>query len=129
VKLGDGHYAHCFADGIRMATGCTFGKENLRKTGYGKFGVTLVDRISRRAVRIVLNAEVQTRMKETIFFEEFRKKGVPASQVPDAVVEPLIRMVMGASSGSERFVYRAGRNSWREHEDTFGGGAAGGHPA
>lgn len=112
VELGDGHYAHCFADGIQMVTGCTFGKENLRKTGYGKFAVTLADLHSAHAVRAVLKAEVQTRMKENPFFQEFRKKGVPPSQVPDALVGPLIRMVMGMSeelllSIGERFPWHA----------------------
>lgn len=97
VELGDGHFAHCFADGIQVATGCTFGKENLRKTRLGKFAVTLVDRTSKRAVRVVLKADVQARMKETIFFEEFWRKGVPASQVPAIVMDPLVRMVMDTS--------------------------------
>lgn len=82
AELGDGHYAHCFADGIQMATGCTFGKENLRKTGHGKFGVTLVDRSSGHAVRVVLKAEVQARMQETPFFQEFRKEGGAAVASP-----------------------------------------------
>jgi len=94
VELGDDHCSHCFADGIQTVTGCTFGKGNLRKTGYGKFGVTLVDRKSGQAVRVVPRAEAQARMKETPFFLEFRGKGVPASQVPDTVVDPLIRQVM-----------------------------------
>jgi len=96
VELGDDHCSHCFADGIQTVTGCTFGKGNLRKTGYGKFGVTLVDRKSGQAVRIVPRAEAQARMKETPFFLEYRGKGVPASRVPDAVVDPLIRQVMDA---------------------------------
>ena len=96
VELGDGHCSHCFADGIQMVTGCTFGKGNLKKTGYGKFGVTLVDRASGHAVRVVPKAEVQMKMKETSFFLEYRMKGVPPSRVPDAVVDPLIRQVMGA---------------------------------
>lgn len=94
VELGDDHCSHCFADGIQAVTGCTFGKGNLRKTGYGKFGVTLVDRKSGQAVRVVPRAEAQARMKETPFFLEYRGKGVPASQVPDTVVDPLIRQVM-----------------------------------
>lgn len=95
VELGDGHHAHCFADGIQVVTGCTFGKENLRETGNGKFAVTLADRNSGRAVRVVLKAGVEARMKENPFFQEFRKRGVPPSEVPDALVEPLVRMVMG----------------------------------
>ncbi len=96
VELGDDHCAHCFADGIQMVTGCTFGKGNLQKAGYGKFGVTLVDRGSGHAVRVVPKAEAQARMKETSFFKEYRMKGVPPSQVPDAVVDPLIQQLMGA---------------------------------
>lgn len=96
VELGDDHCSHCFADGIQMVTGCTFGKGNLRKAGYGKFGVTLVDRKTGHAVRVVPKAEAQGRMKETPFFKEYRVKGVPPSQVPDAVVDPLIRQVMEA---------------------------------
>jgi len=89
VELGDDHCSHCFADGIQTVTGCTFGKGNLRKTGYGKFGVTLVDRKSGQAIRVVPRAEAQARMKETPFFLEYRGKGVPASRVPDSVVDPL----------------------------------------
>lgn len=81
IELGDDHCAHCFADGIQMVTGCTFGKGNIRKTGYGKFGVTLVDRSSGHAVRVVPKAEAQARMKETPFFKEYRMQGVPPSRV------------------------------------------------
>ena len=96
VELGDDHCSHCFADGIQMVTGCTFGKGNLKKSGYGKFGVTLVDQTSGHAVRVVPRAEAQAKMKETPFFLEYRMKGIPPSRVPDAVVDPLIRQVMGA---------------------------------
>ena len=70
VELGDDHCSHCFADGIQTVTGCTFGKGNLRKMAYGKFGVTLVDRKSGQAIRVVPQAEAQARMKETPFFLE-----------------------------------------------------------
>ena len=36
VELGDDHCATCFADGVQMITGCTFGKGNIRKLHYGK---------------------------------------------------------------------------------------------
>lgn len=96
LELGEGHCAHCFADGIQMITGCTFGKGNIQQLGYGKFGLTLVDRASGRSVRVVPRAEVQGATKQTPFFKEYREKGIPASQVPPAVVEPLIDQVMGA---------------------------------
>jgi len=34
--------------------------------------------------------------KQTDFFKQYREKGIPASQVPSEVVEPLIDQVMGA---------------------------------
>jgi formylmethanofuran dehydrogenase subunit E len=96
VELGDDHCAHCFADGVQMITGCTFGKGNIRKTGIGKFGLTLIDRKAGKAVRVVPKAEAQLASRQTPFFQEYRMKGVPASQVPPEVVEPLIQNVMNA---------------------------------
>ena len=94
VELGDDHCAHCFGDGVQMVTGCTFGKGNIQKLGYGKFGLTLVDKTTGRAVRVVPKAEAQLKTKQTPFFTEYRMKGVPPTQVPAEVVEPLIEMVL-----------------------------------
>ena len=96
VELGEAHCSHCLADGIQMITGCTFGKGNIQQLGYGKFGLTLVDRATRRAVRVVPRAEAQNAMKQTAFFTEYRGKGVPSSRVPDEVVDPLIQNVLNA---------------------------------
>ena len=96
LELGDGHCAHCFADGVQMITGCTFGKGNIRKLGYGKFGLTLVERATGRKVRVVPRAETQMASRQTPFFMEYRTKGIPASQVPAEVVEPMIQKVMNA---------------------------------
>ncbi len=96
VELGENHCAHCMADGVQMITGCTFGKGNIKQLGYGKFGLTLVDKATGRAVRVVPRAEGQMAVKQTPFFKEYREKGVPASQVPDEVVQPLVDRVMNA---------------------------------
>ncbi|MBI4574442.1 MAG: tRNA CCA-pyrophosphorylase [candidate division NC10 bacterium] len=96
VELGEDHCATCFGDGIQMITGCTFGKGNIKKLNYGKWGVTLVDRASGRAVRVVPKTEAMLANKQTEFFQKYREKGIPASQVPVTVVEPLIEKVMKA---------------------------------
>jgi len=96
IEIGDDHCATCFADGVQMITGCTFGKGNIKKLHYGKWGVTLIDKKSGRAVRVTPRAEAMKANKQTEFFSEYREKGVPASQVPPAVVEPLIERVMNA---------------------------------
>ncbi|MCA1947602.1 MAG: FmdE family protein [Armatimonadetes bacterium] len=96
VELGDNHCATCFADGVQMITGCTFGKGNIRKLHYGKWGVTLVEVATGRAVRVTPKAEAMKANKETSFFKDYREKGVPASKVPLEVVQPLVDRVMGA---------------------------------
>lgn len=96
LELGDDHCAHCYGDGIQMITGCTFGKGNIKQLGYGKFGLTLVDRTSGRAVRVVPKAESQMQMKLTSFFQDYRMKAISPSKVPDAVVDPLIEKVLTA---------------------------------
>ncbi len=96
LELGENHCSHCFGDGVQMITGCTFGKGNLRTLPYGKFGLTLIERATGRAVRVVPRAAVQAKMKESRYFQEFRSKGVPASRVPDEVVDPMIQQVMSA---------------------------------
>jgi formylmethanofuran dehydrogenase subunit E len=96
LELGEDHCSHCFGDGVQMITGCTFGKGNLRTLPYGKFGLTLTEAATGRTVRVVPRAQVQAKMKQSRFFQEFRSKGVPASKVPDEVVEPMIQQVLGA---------------------------------
>jgi formylmethanofuran dehydrogenase subunit E len=96
VELGEDHCATCFADGVQMITGCTFGKGNIKKLHYGKWGVTLVDVATGRAVRVTPRAEAMLANKQTEFFKEYREKGVPASKVPAEVVDPLVQRVLAA---------------------------------
>jgi formylmethanofuran dehydrogenase subunit E len=96
VELGEDHCATCFADGVQMVTGCTFGKGNIRKLHYGKWGVTLVEVASGRAVRVTPRAEAMLANKQTAFFKDYREQGIPASQVPLEVVQPLVDRVMNA---------------------------------
>jgi formylmethanofuran dehydrogenase subunit E len=96
VEIGKEHCATCFADGVQMITGCTFGKGNIKRLNYGKWGVTLVDKKRQKAVRVVPRAEAMEANKATEFFHSYRMKGVPASQVPPDVVQPLVDRVLGA---------------------------------
>ncbi|HUZ45177.1 MAG TPA: FmdE family protein [Terriglobia bacterium] len=96
VELGDNHCATCFADGIQMITGCTFGKGNIHKLNYGKWGLTLIDKKRKKAVRVVPRAKVMLANKKTEFFQNYRMKGVPPTKVPVEVVEPLVDNVMNA---------------------------------
>ncbi|MFA9389126.1 MAG: FmdE family protein [Prolixibacteraceae bacterium] len=96
VDLGDDHCATCYADGLQVILGTTFGKGNLKKTHKGKWAVTVIDKASGKAVRVTPKAEAMMANKQTAFFKEYREIGIPASKVPDEVVEPLVVKVMGA---------------------------------
>jgi len=96
VELGVNHCATCFADGVQMITGCTFGKGNLHRLHYGKWALTLIDKKSGRAVRVGARAEMMAANKQTDFFQKYRMKGIPASQVPLEVTEPLVARVLNA---------------------------------
>jgi formylmethanofuran dehydrogenase subunit E len=97
MDLGDDHCATCFADGVQVITGCTLGKGNIQKTHKGKWAVTLIGKKSKKAVRVSPKAEAMLATKETPFFKEYREKGVPPTQVPDEVVQPLVDKVMNTA--------------------------------
>ena len=93
VEIDRNHCSTCFADGVQVVTGCTFGKGNIRSLGYGKFALTLVDNRTGRSVRVVASPEAMRRSQELEFIK-FRKQGMPASQVDEKLVEPLIDQVL-----------------------------------
>lgn len=114
LELDEEHCATCFADGVQVATGCTYGKGNIKRTGYGKWGLTLVDKKNKKAVRVVPKAEVMMKNKGTKFME-MRESGIPASQVPEDVVKPLFEGVVAADpkdimNSSEIFTYEVKEN-------------------
>jgi len=96
VETGEGHLLSCLTDGVQAITGCTYGKGNIRKLRYGKWGLTLIDTKSGKAVRVVLRPEAIQSSKETVFLKEYRAKGIPASQIPSEVADPLVQRVLNA---------------------------------
>ena len=121
VDLGDDHCATCYADGLQVIMGTTFGKGNIKKTHKGKWAVTLVDRKTGKAVRVTPKAEAMLANKKTAFFTEYREKGIPASQVPEAVVGPLITNVMNAPADKLLSVSAIFDYKLDPHKDSFDG--------
>jgi len=81
VETGTAHAAGCFADGVQLATGCTFGKNLIRKLEYGKWAVTIALKKDGRAVRVrVKNEAIEAMFAGT--FMDFRRRGVPPADVP-----------------------------------------------
>lgn len=97
VEIDSEHCATCYADGVMMATGCTLGKGNIRKLGYGKFVLTLIDNKTGRSVRVATRNEVIKRNQESEFIQ-FRKKGVPASMIDATLIDPAVEFILGEST-------------------------------
>lgn len=89
VETGTGHAAGCFADGVQMSTGCTFGKGLIRRAEYGKWALNLIDKKTRRAVRVSVRPEVM----EASFaspFVQMRHQGVLPTDVPLQISESMV---------------------------------------
>lgn len=95
VEIDRDHCATCYADGVQMATGCTFGKGNIQKLGYGKFALTLIDNKTGRSVRVVTKPETIQKSKESEFIG-FRKQGIPASKIDPKFVDSMVDMMLSA---------------------------------
>ncbi len=119
VDLGENHCATCFADGIQVITGCTFGKGNIKRTNKGKWAVTLIDKKTKRAVRVTPKAEAMLANKNTSFFKDYREKGVPPTKVPDDVVEPLVVKVMSAPDEGILNVSEVFQSQYKEPAHSF----------
>lgn len=83
LEIGDNHGAQCFADGVQYATGCTLGKFNIEKTGWGKLALTLIDKKKGKAVRVSYKPGRHKLIAESAFMKK-RSLGVPPTEIPEA---------------------------------------------
>jgi formylmethanofuran dehydrogenase subunit E len=118
LELDEAHCATCFADGVQVATGCTYGKGNITRLGYGKWGLTLIDKKAGRAVRVVPKAEAMMRNKRSQFMA-MRQAGTPASEVPAEIADPLVEAVSNAPEEMLFDISEAHPCEWTEPEHTF----------
>ncbi len=121
LELGENHCATCFADGIQVITGCTYGKGNISKTHKGKWGLTLVERKTKRAVRISPTATAMMGNKKSPFFTEYRGKGIAATKVPPKVVNPLVDRVMNMDDENLFFISDIFTYDLKEQPHSFNG--------
>ncbi|MDW7776865.1 MAG: FmdE family protein [Methanosarcinales archaeon] len=93
IETGDAHCAGCFGDGVQVASGCTLGKGNIKKTYYGKIAVTLISRKNNRAVRAYALPGFFAQMEQSPSMQQ-RNSDVPASRISTDISQPSIDMVM-----------------------------------
>jgi len=94
VETGSFHAAGCFADGVQLSTGCTFGKGLIKKLGYGKWAVTIVIKKDKRAVRVLVKPEAVKAMFAGKFMDK-RREGIPPAEVkPEFILEPFKKTII-----------------------------------
>ncbi|MGV6847355.1 MAG: FmdE family protein [Marinibacterium sp.] len=96
VETGTGHAAGCFADGAQMGTGCTFGKGLASRTEFGKWALNLVDKKTRKAVRVSVREEV-LRASFASPFVQMRHEGVLPTDVPLEISTRLVEELFAKS--------------------------------
>jgi len=75
------------------ATGCTYGKSNIKKLHYNKMAFTLIEVKTGRAVRVAIKKEMFARSLKSPFLEQ-RKAGIPPQDIPPEVADPIIEKVL-----------------------------------
>jgi len=92
-ETGEGHAAGRFLDGLMTATGCTYGKSNIKKLYYNKMAFTLIDNKSGRSVRVSLKPEFFGKALNSPFVQQ-RKAGVPPQEIAAEVADPLVNNIL-----------------------------------
>ncbi|MBW2000733.1 MAG: formylmethanofuran dehydrogenase [Deltaproteobacteria bacterium] len=93
VETGTGHAAGCFADGVQMASGCTFGKGLIQRTEYGKWALNLVEKGTRKAVRVSVRPEVIQAAFQSPFVK-MRHDGVAPTEIPIDISRKLVENLL-----------------------------------
>lgn len=94
-EMGIAHPQTCMMDGLQAATGATFAKGMLEKLYYGKVAA-IFWYPKKGAVRIALTSGFADKMAAYEFFK-YRKQGIEPSQIPAAVSDEVIALVLNAT--------------------------------
>lgn len=104
VEIGEEHGGMCFADGVQYASGCTFGKGNIRKNPIGKLGFTLIEKDTNHAVRVVYAGKLQKQIAATAFMEK-RSAGIMPDDIPLEEQMEVVDLIWNAPADD---VYKVG---------------------
>lgn len=95
-EMGIGHPQGCMQDGIMSATGATFGKGMIERLNYGKIAA-IFWYPGKGAIRIALKNEFSDRLSTHEFFK-YRKQGIEPSDIPENVLDDVIKVVLDATN-------------------------------
>jgi len=95
VEIGDNHGAQCFVDGVQYSTGCTFGKGDIEKAGWGKLAIMLINKNKEQAIRVSYKPGRHKMIAESSFMSKLAQ-GVPPTQIPQEEAWEMVNMLWEA---------------------------------
>ncbi len=116
LEIGDNHGAQCFADGVQYATGCTLGKGNIEKTGWGKLAFTLIDKKNQKSIRISYKPGRHEMIAKSLFMRK-RGQGIPPTQIPKEEAMEMADIIWDAPESEVLLIGDVQDYEWR---DDFG---------
>jgi formylmethanofuran dehydrogenase subunit E len=119
VEIGDNHGAQCFADGVQYATGCTLGKANIEKAGWGKLALTLIDKKKGKAVRVSYKPGRHKLIAESSFMKK-RGLGVPPTEIPEEEAWEMVNIIWDAPEAEVLAIYEVKDYPWEEYGEIMG---------
>lgn len=119
VEIGDSHGAQCFADGIQYSTGCTLGKYNIEKAGYGKLAITLIDKKKERAVRVSYKGTYQKKIAESSFMKK-RGQGISPTAIPEEEAWEMVNIIWQAPEEDVLTISEVKPYPWKDYGEIMG---------
>ncbi len=80
-------------DGVQYSTGCTYGKWNIEKAGWGKLAFTLIDKKGQKAVRVsYLPGKHHKAVAESSFMAK-RGQGISPTEIPEEEAWKMVSII------------------------------------
>lgn len=119
LEIGNNHGAQCFGDGVQYATGCTMGKGNIEKAGWGKLALTLIDKKRGKAVRVSYKPGRHKQIAESAFMKK-RGIGVPPTEIPDKEAWEIVNIIWEAPEDEVLSIGEVKQYPWEEYGEIMG---------
>ena len=119
IEIGNNHGAQCFADGVQYATGCTFGKGNIEKAGWGKLAFTLIDKRKERAVRVSYRPGRHKLISQSAFMKK-RALGVLPTEIPEEEAQEVVNIIWDAPEDEVLSIGEVKAYPWEGYGEIMG---------
>ncbi|PID73521.1 MAG: formylmethanofuran dehydrogenase [Desulfobacterales bacterium] len=119
LEIGENHGAQCFADGVQYATGCTLGKGNIEKAGWGKLAFTLIDKKKEKSVRVSYKPGRHKMVAESTFMQK-RGAGIPPTEIPGEEALEMVSILWDAPESEVLIVGEVTDHSMEDFGEVMG---------